>query len=139
MQDVITAFPFVPVGSPDLTKNEQDFILPAQTKHLTLLYGDRDSFYYHVFDEYLKAKGIDCDDRLLIQSIEAIKLSAMSNLGIASLPRFCVEKELAQKRLIELPADMPASCIDAVISYHKNKWISPAMELFIRLVKEHLL
>ena len=33
---------------------------------------------------------------------------------------------------------MPASCIDAVISYHKNKWISPAMELFIRLIKEHL-
>lgn len=27
--------------------------------------------------------------------------------------------------------------ITAVCTYHKNKWITPAMELFLRLTREH--
>ena len=73
-----------------------------------------------------------------IESIEAAKRSVASNLGVAFLPRYSVEKELEQGELIELPLEPSAKNITAVCSYHKNKWITPAMDLFIRLLNEKI-
>jgi DNA-binding transcriptional LysR family regulator len=71
-------------------------------------------------------------------SVEAIKRSVVSNLGVAYLPRFVVEDELANGTLKELETGISDKKITAICSYHKNKWITPAMELFIRLLKENL-
>lgn len=71
-----------------------------------------------------------------VGSIEAIKRSVISNLGVAFLPRFVAESELKQGRLQELKTGLDGKKITAVCVYHKNKWITPAMELFMRLSKK---
>lgn len=70
-------------------------------------------------------------------SIEAIKKCVSSNLGISFLPRFVVEEELANGKLKELRAGCSDVEITAIYAYHKNKWISPAMSLFMQLLKEN--
>jgi len=72
----------------------------------------------------------------LTKSIETIKRSTASNLGIAFLPTFTVEDALNNGTLIELRTELSSRKITALCAYHKNKWISPAMELYIGLVKE---
>ncbi|WP_046066020.1 LysR substrate-binding domain-containing protein [Clostridium scatologenes] len=69
-------------------------------------------------------------------SIEAIKRCVASNLGISFLPRFTVEEELENGKLKELEIGCSDTKITAIYAYHKNKWISPAMSLFMQLVRE---
>jgi len=132
----LASFPFVLAASPDLAEAEQDFITPDQRKNLAIVHGDRGSVYFEHISRYLKEKKIRLNGSIEIHSIEAIKLSVLSNLGVAYLPLFTVEKELKEHSLTALKTDISSASIGTAVSYHKSKWISPAMELFIRLVKE---
>ena len=69
-------------------------------------------------------------------SIESIKRSVISNLGVAYLPRYVVADEIESKSLKILDVKIPNNTITAILAYHKNKWISPAMELFLKLLKD---
>lgn len=59
------------------------------------------------------------------------------DLGIALLPRFAVERQLADGTLQAVESDFSWESITAVCSHHKNKWFTPAMELFMALTREH--
>lgn len=85
----------------------------------------------------MKQKQIILQTGLEVWSIEAIKRSVMSNLGVAFLPRFAVEAELAQGSLKECPMDLTDGAMTAICAYHKNKWQSPAMALFLNVLERH--
>ena len=68
-------------------------------------------------------------------SIEAIKRSVLSNLGIAFLPRFTVTEELSNGLLKEIPMDLSGMALTAVHIHHKNKWVSPEMKTFLSLLE----
>ncbi|HBV97142.1 MAG: LysR family transcriptional regulator [Peptococcaceae bacterium BICA1-7] len=69
-------------------------------------------------------------------SVEAIKKTVISGLGITLLPRLTVEREVADGLLAELRWDGPEFNMVTQISYHKDKWISPALEAFIQMADE---
>ncbi len=123
------------ICSPALQREDRDFITPHKRKALCLLTDDKNSIFFTVFSEYLHDKGIIMGNILELGSIEAIKRSVSSNLGVAFLPRFTVEQEITSGILDELVTEIRDPRITAVYSYHKNKWISPAMERFIYLMK----
>ena len=85
----------------------------------------------------LKEKNITLETELELWSIEAIKQSVMSNLGIAFLPLFTVESELAQGLLNEVKTDITNDKITALYAYNKSKWQSPAMSLFLQILDEY--
>lgn len=134
----LTDFPLVLIACPSLEKSLCDFTTPGQRKPLCLITSDRDSIFQRTFDDYLKEYDIVLDGLMELGSIEAIKRSVVSNLGVAYLPRFAVEEELVDGSLKELELKLSNNIITAICAYHKNKWISPAMELFISLLKENL-
>ena len=72
-----------------------------------------------------------------VWSIEATKRCVMSNLGIAFLPRFAVEEELARGLMRQLPLDTEEDHMTAICAYRKNQWMSPAMELFLKILDRH--
>jgi len=133
----LAVFPLALVACPSLKDQHCDFVSPNQRKPVCLITNDRESIFQKMFDNYLEEKGIVLDGIMELGSIEAIKRSVVSDLGIAYLPRYVVEDELANSTLIELETGITDE-ITAICSYHKNKWITPAMELFIRLLKENL-
>lgn len=126
-------YEFVLIGGAKLRRDEMDFISGHQRKRLCLL-TDKSSYYYKKFEEYLKERDILMDEEIALSGTEAVKRLVSGNLGVAYLPRFSVEKELEEGTVRELPTAIENNRIGSVCAYHKNKWVTPAMELFIRLL-----
>lgn len=134
----LAAFPLVLVASPLLAAEQRDFMTPGQRKPVCLIAGERKSVTQRTIDQYLKERRIVMEQEFELDSIEAIKRSVASNLGVAFLPRFTVEAELANGTLQAVPTALHDCSIKAVCAYHKNKWLSPAMQLFMALLQNCL-
>lgn len=133
----IDTYDLVLVSSPDLDKSMRDFISPNQKKTICHIENDPNALYLKILYKYLKDKNITLETELELWSIEAIKQSVMSNLGVAFLPLFTVETELKQGLLNEIKTDMTNNRITALYAYNKNKWQSPAMSLFLQILHEY--
>lgn len=127
--------PLALIGSPELDPSERDFVTPGQDKKVCLITNDRNSIFQGLFDAYIKERRIGMNARLELGSIEADKQSVADNLGVAVLPAFAAKKEIDAGRVVCLETALAVDSITEVCTYHKNKWITPAMELFIRLLK----
>ncbi|MFZ0335422.1 MAG: LysR family transcriptional regulator [Candidatus Acidiferrales bacterium] len=71
-------------------------------------------------------------------SVEAIKECAALGMGIACLPKIVVDRELSSKKLVALPSAGFELMMNTIVVWHKDKWISPAMEAFLSLIRLHL-
>ncbi|WP_454055262.1 LysR family transcriptional regulator [Clostridium sp. Marseille-Q7071] len=114
-----------------------DFCKPNQKINTSLIINEVESIYRKIIESYFFDKNIFLNNTIELGSIEAIKKCVASNLGISFLPRFTVEEELENGNLKELNVDCSDAKVTAIYAYHKNKWISPAMSLFIELVREN--
>jgi DNA-binding transcriptional LysR family regulator len=132
----IASFPLVLVGSPALTEKERDFVTAGQTKKLCQIQDDPDALSLKIFRQYLEDREITLEPDIEVWSIEAVKRSAMSNLGVAFLPRFTVEDELRSGELIELPAEIEDPSMTAVYAVRNDRWRSSCAELFLDILRE---
>ena len=132
----LTDFGQALVASPALAEDQRDFVSPNQRKSMSLISNDKNCISQEIFDQYLRDRGIVIENTIELWSIEAIKRSVVSDLGVAFVPYFAVEEELACGKLIALPTGLELRKISAICAYHKNKWISPAIALFLKLVKD---
>lgn len=130
-------FPMALVASPELEEKERDFRTPDQRKNVCHIQNDPNAPYLKMFNRYLENKGIILSTELELWSIESIKQSVMSNLGVALLPEFTVHKELERGDLLELETGMPGNELTAIYAFNRNKWKSPAMELFLEILRKH--
>ena len=73
----------------------------------------------------------------LFESIRYLLGPLKGGLGVAVMPRFALEREIAEGRLAELPTAMEHPSMTAVCAWQKGRWKTPAAELFIKLLKEH--
>lgn len=131
---VIGSFPLVLVASPELNKSERDFETPNQRKPICHIQNDPNALYLKIFNRYLKEKNIVLETEMELWSIESIKRSVLSNLGVAFLPRFTVEQELMQGHLYEVQTEIPDGMFTAIYAYNKNRWLSPSMRVFLELL-----
>ena len=76
------------------------------------------------------------DHTIELWSIPTIKNLVKNNVGITFLPRFSVQAELDNGSLVEIPTELTDTTISAVCGHHKNKWISPLLQLFIRICSD---
>lgn len=121
------------VASPELAQEMRDFDLPDQEKELSFVINEPRSIYREVFERHLKRKNIVLRNTIELWSIEAIKKSVASNLGFTFLPRFAVEKELAEGTLVEIPVSIDANRVQAICVHHGKKAPGPGMACFKNL------
>ena len=126
------------IGSPFLAPSELDFLTPHQRKPLAMIYNEPNANYQKKMEAYLDEKDIVLRPPMKLQSIEAVKRSVMNNLGIAYVPRFSVEDELKNGSLLQLKTELDDFIFPAVCVYHRNKWISPQMEVAFRVLHDQL-
>jgi len=125
------------VAYPELPESESDFVSANQVKQVDLINYYADSIFQNIIDDYLKKKHILISTTMELWSIEAIKQNVINQIGIAYLPEVAVKKELEQGKLKKLALDPDNDqIIPAVCEVHKNKWLSPQMELFLKLIRE---
>lgn len=106
-------------------------------KHISVVTSDANGVYQRMFEKYLRKNQIVMDDVMNVGSVEAVKACVSTDVGVAALPRFAVAGDLKVGRLAEIESDFSKSTVSAVCTYHRNKHITPAMALFIRVIKEH--
>lgn len=82
----------------------------------------------------LEMKKINPGNLMEFNSIEVIKQCVKNNLGITLLPKMVVIKEVDSGELIILPIKTDTVTIKGWMTYHREKWISPAMKALIDLI-----
>lgn len=136
ISEALGEFPLVLIGNPKIDLHDYDFEKPKQKINLCLLTDDRQSVYQKILDQHLNQKEISFNGLMEVGSIEALKRSVLSNLGIAFLPRFTVEDELDKGTLKEIPFETSTPILKAVHIHHKNKWLSPELKCFLSLIED---
>lgn len=126
-------FPLTLVASPNL--EPMDFITPNQYLPTSLIINEPQCVFRLIFENVLRERNIVLENTLELWSIESIKKCVAGNLGISCLPYFTVEEELRSGVLKELPFFSEPRSITAICAHHVSKWISPAMRLFMDVVK----
>ncbi len=88
-------------------------------------------------DKYLSEKDIILNPPMKVQSIEVVKRCVMNNLGIAVVPTYSIEEELKNSSLMPIKTELDEKKFNSFYIYHKNKWLSPQMELALNLLKKY--
>lgn len=71
-------------------------------------------------------------------SVETIKQCAALGMGIACLPAIVATSEIATGKLAALPWSGADLSMRTLAVWHKDKWLSPAMEAFLSLLRKRL-
>lgn len=101
----------------------------------SLILTEKGCSYRSVFEAMFHKEGLQPNLALEIGSIETIKSFVMKNLGITLLPLMTVEDELSKRSLVKLDlADCDFNMMTQIL-YHRNKWLTPAMNTFIEELK----
>lgn len=133
----VGSYPLKLVASPDLAAQFPDFVTPDREIPVPFIINEKNCIFRQIFERYLKERSIRLDHTIELWSIPTIKNLVKSSMGISFLPAFTVEDEIASGELCEIPTDLSGTTITAVCGYHKNKWLSPAMRLFLEVIRQN--
>ncbi len=126
------------IAAPYTKSSLLDFITPNQRKPFSFICNEPDGYYQLDMDQYLAKKDIIVHPYMKVQSIEAVKQCVMNHLGMAVVPGYSVVNELKNGSLIQAKTELDEKIYHSVYLYHKNKWISPQMELAFELLKKYM-
>ncbi len=104
----------------------------------TLLLTERGCTYRALFERTLHGAGVRPATVMEFHSIEAIKQCTLGGIGVAVLPEMAVHGELAQGRLVQLPFPIQPFSLVTYLAWHKDKWLSPALQAFLSITREML-
>ena len=93
--------------------------------------------YRHALDSILALRELEIRPILEIGNTETIINLLKKGMGISYLPRFTVEQELKAGTLMELDSDIPPVRMYLQLLYHKSKWLTRPMEIFMELVEKY--
>lgn len=97
------------------------------TKWPVLVTGEGCS-YRSAFLQYLESERVYPTIALETNSIQALKQAAINGIGVCVVPHMAVLDEIKRKVLISLPVKNIDWGIVSQVAYHKDKWISPALD-----------
>lgn len=129
--------PIVLIGSSDCSLDTIDKRYKNQKINECLITNEKECSYRRIFEEYLGEQRIVLPSTMELWSIEAIKRCVMSGLGISYLPLIAVKEEVQQGTLKIIPCVGDLQEIFSQVAYHKNKWVSPALTMFIEITLKH--
>jgi len=123
--------PLVLVASAQLDPQTVNFQRHRQQVSCAVITDDRESIYHKQFMTAIAARDIRVTNLLEIGSVEAVKRSVMSNLGVAYLPQFVVQSELAAGQLQVLPTSFAKQALTTVYVQRKKQPQSQVLTRFI--------
>ena len=122
-------------------KNNQFLIndkIPLETiNQIPFVLTEKGESYRYELERLLSKQDLQLHSILEISNTETIVHLVEAGVGISYLPLFSVQNSLINHTIIEAKTDLPTITMDIQMFYHKNKWISPQMEAFIKITKEY--
>lgn len=89
-------------------------------------------------EQHLQKTGLKLSTNYACSSVEAIKQALIYTNSIAALSRMMIAEEIKRGVLTILPLDDMKVRRSIRLIYHKNKHISPAMKIFMKVLDEHI-
>jgi DNA-binding transcriptional LysR family regulator len=110
-----------------------------KNKNFVFIYPKNDCSYRNAFEKYLGGYLDSRKNRIEALSIEAIKQSIVVNSGVSILPYSTVQREIqsGQMSFFELDLSLEDK-VNTQLIYHKNKWLSPLLKEFIKLIEQEM-
>lgn len=128
--------PLVMIASNTDSLAKKDMIDIVELAGKNIILTQKGCSYRARFEEFLSSVNVRPNSFLEMESIEGIKQYVLSGFGISFLPRIAVEKELEGGQLVELKYIGPEFYTSAQVLYHKDKWLSPALQAILDLSSE---
>ncbi|HVU65926.1 MAG TPA: LysR family transcriptional regulator [Ktedonobacteraceae bacterium] len=94
--------------------------------------------YRNALERTLNAAGVHISTNLAFDSVEAIKQCAIAAMGIAFLPAMTVARELESGSLVALNWENQQFGAVIQMLWHKDKWLSPALQAFLAVARDVL-
>jgi len=97
---------------------------------------DRGSSYYGLIHGLFRQAGVVPTVAMELDSMEATKRMVEEGLGIALLPRVCLERELAQGELVEVTiSDAPAVSRQIALIYRRGRRRARTVQAFLEVLE----
>jgi len=113
-------------------------VAPEDLQGQTMLLTEAGCAYRKKLDDLLSLRGIRPKNTTEFTSVEAIKGCAALGMGVALLPEIAVAAELREDRLTALRWSGAAMDISTQVIWHRDKWISPALDVFVKMLQKEL-
>lgn len=86
-------------------------------------------------DDYLRKQSISFTNMIELRSIQTIINLVENNMGVAPLPDYAARQSIALGRLAV--AKSAPMTVTSYYGIHRNKWRSPAINLFLEILEEN--
>lgn len=93
--------------------------------------------YRYELERMLSPLELEITPILEIGNTETIINLLRKGMGISFLPEFTVKKDLKKQSLAQIHTNIPGVKMYHQLLYHKNKWITKQMQIFIELTKKY--
>jgi len=113
-------------------------VYPKDLVDQTLLLTETGCGYRKKLDLQLAAANIRPQHITEFSSVEAIKQCVTAGLGIGLLPEVVIAAELKRKQFVLMNWHAGKMTIGTHVLWHKDKWVSAAMEAFLEVLKAKL-
>lgn len=130
--------PLLILAPPDHSLAAAETVSFADLQDEPVILTERTCLYRRMFLRALRTAGVQPATIMEFHSIEAIKQSVMVGLGLTLLPLLAVKSEIAHNKLV--PLNWIGRDFEVVIQmvWHKDKWLSPALQAFLGVVEDVL-
>ncbi len=92
--------------------------------------------YCYELERMLAAQEMEIRPVLEIGNTETIIHLLEEGVGVSFLPLFSVKKAIKHGTLSRIQTDIPTIQMCSQLLYHKNKWVTPQMQAFIKIVQD---
>lgn len=92
--------------------------------------------YRYDLEQILAAKNLELHPYLETGNTDLVVQMLLQHTGISFLPRYVVQRYLEAGQLSTLQVDCPKIQMWSQLVYHKNKWVTPQMQVFIDLLRQ---
>jgi DNA-binding transcriptional LysR family regulator len=113
-------------------------IIPEDLRDQPFLLTDPGCAYRSKLERALTKANIRPKAIMEFTSVETIKQCAALGMGIACLPTIVAQSEIAAGKLSGLRWSGSDLGMRTLAVWHKDKWLSPGMQAFLSLLREHL-
>jgi DNA-binding transcriptional LysR family regulator len=132
----------------DLIEEKMGIVGLAQNLHslddlknnnFVFIYPKNDCSYRNAFEKYLGGYLDSRKNRIEALSIETIKQSIVVNSGVSILPYSTVQREIESGKMSFFELDLSLEDkVSTQLIYHKNKWFSPLLKEFMKLLEREI-
>jgi len=133
--EVLRTEPLVIISSPDHPLAKKSAMDLRDLIGQSILLPKHDCSYKMVFEQILNEEKVDPVVFLELNSIEAIKQCVLKGVGVAMIPMMAIKQEIAEKKLAILPWSQEKLETAILMIWHKDKWLSPALQSFMDTVR----